>query len=102
MNSMQADFRNQAMLRQHEEGPAHKKALARAQAERERNAWVTNPSAASNALVILPVFFDTLHFATARAKQYMMPSCFTMRKDCRLHGMGIMIKGIVFFCISCD
>lgn len=48
---LQTDFRNQAMLRQHEEGPAHKKALAREKAEREREAWVTNPSAAANALV---------------------------------------------------
>lgn len=39
------------MLRQHEEGPAHKKAVAREQAERERTAWATNPSAAANALV---------------------------------------------------
>ena len=39
------------MLRQHEEGPAHKKAVAREKAEREREAWATNPSAAANALV---------------------------------------------------
>lgn len=48
---MQTDFRNEAMLRQHEEGPAHKKALARQKAEREREAWAANPSAAANALV---------------------------------------------------
>ena len=44
------------MLRQHEEGPAHKKALAREKAEREREAWLTNPSAASNALVQISVW----------------------------------------------
>ena len=49
--NMQATFRNEAMLRQHEEGPAHKKALAREKAQKERDAWLENPSAASNALV---------------------------------------------------
>lgn len=42
------------MLRQHEEGPAHKKALAREKAQKEREQWMENPSAASNALVGQP------------------------------------------------
>lgn len=51
LDSVQATFRSEAMLRQHEEGPAHKKALAREKARIERETWQGNPSAASNALV---------------------------------------------------
>lgn len=50
-NFTQANFRNEAMLRQHEEGPAHRKAVAKDKARREREAWMENPSAAANALV---------------------------------------------------
>jgi hypothetical protein len=34
------------------EGPAHKKALAKEKAQKERESWMGNPSAAANALVI--------------------------------------------------
>ena len=57
---MQANFRNEAMLRQHQEGPAHKKAVARDKAQKEREAWMENPSAAANALVCLCKHFYRL------------------------------------------
>ncbi len=48
----QANFRGEALLRQHLEGPAHRKAEARAEALRLRNARLGSNRGAAEAAVV--------------------------------------------------
>ena len=89
-NGMQANFRNEAMLRQHQEGPAHKKAVARDKAQKEREAWMENPSAAANALVCLSwCLADTdclIGHSARQSVRWWLLGCLVLRVRTIMHG----------------